>query len=198
MPALCHDGGDGTHRPCGEENEREFRPAAAPSRSGPVEARMTAAPARPKVLLVVHHTSSPALQELLEAALAGARADGIDGVEVRVRAALAANASDVLDADGFVLGTPVNIGYMSGALKVFFDSVYYPCLTAKVGAPYGLYVHGNLDATGAVRAVESIAKGMGWARVDEPVIAIGAPDKPATEAVWELAATVAATLADQS
>jgi multimeric flavodoxin WrbA len=146
------------------------------------------------VLLVVHHTTSPATQTLLEAALDGSRADGIEGVEVVVRPALAANATDVLRADGFLLGTPANIGYMSGALKVFFDSVYYPTLTAKVGAPYGLWVHGNNDTGGAIRAVESITKGMGWQPVHEAVTVIGSPDRTATEAVWELAATVAATV----
>lgn len=147
-------------------------------------------------LLVVHHTTSPALQALLDAAVEGTGADGIKGVEVRVRAALAATAIDVLDCDGFVLGTPANIGYMSGALKLFFDTVYYPTLTAKVGAPYGLYVHGNNDTVGAIRAVESIAKGLGWERVHEPVAVVGSPTKQATESVWELAATVAATLAE--
>jgi multimeric flavodoxin WrbA len=146
-------------------------------------------------LLVVHHTTSPALQALLEAALDGTRAEGIEGVEVVVRPALSASVTDVLQADGFLLGTPANIGYMSGALKVFFDNVYYPTLTAKAGAPYGLYVHGNNDAVGAIRAVESITKGMGWQRVHEPVTVIGAPDKDATGNVWDLAATVAATIA---
>jgi len=146
------------------------------------------------VLLVVHHTTSPALQELLEAVLAGTRADGLEDVDVQVRAALAATAVDVLGADGFVLGTPANIGYLSGAMKHFFDQVYYPCLSAKIGAPYGLYVHGNLDTTGAVRAAESITKGMGWERVHEPVLVTGAPTKPDTEACWDLGATVAATL----
>ena len=147
------------------------------------------------VLLVVHHTTSPALQELLEAALDGARAEGIEGVEVRVRPALGATVVDVLEADGFVLGTPANIGYMSGALKVFFDLVYYPTLTAKPGAPYGLYVHGNTDTAGAVRAVESITKGMNWQRVHDPVAVLGSVTKQSTEAVWDLAATVAARLA---
>jgi multimeric flavodoxin WrbA len=145
-------------------------------------------------LLVVHHTTSPSLHALLDAVLAGAHAEGIDGVEVVVRAALAASVSDVLAADGFVLGTPANIGYMSGALKVFFDSVYYPTLTAKIGAPYGLYVQGNSDTTGAVRAVESITKALGWQRVHEPVVVVGAATKSATEACWDLGATVAATL----
>jgi multimeric flavodoxin WrbA len=83
---------------------------------------------------------------------------------------------------------------MSGALKHFFDTVYYPCLQAKAGAPYGLYVHGNLDATGAVRAVESIATGMGWQKVADPVVVTGGVDRDAREAVWTLAATVAASL----
>ncbi|HLY33875.1 MAG TPA: NAD(P)H-dependent oxidoreductase [Jatrophihabitantaceae bacterium] len=146
-------------------------------------------------LLVVHHTTSPALQELLEAVLDGTRAEGIEGVDVVVRAALAATAVDVLAADGFVLGTPANIGYMSGALKHFFDAVYYPTLTAKVGAPYGLYVHGNNDTAGAVRGVESIVDGMGWQRVHEPVSIIGAPGKNDRENCWDLGATVAARLA---
>lgn len=148
----------------------------------------------PRVLLVVHHTISPGMQELLDAVLSGAAADGIDGVEVRVRAALVASAVDVLESDGFVLGTPANIGYLSGAMKLFFDGVYYPTLTAKPGAPYGLYVHGNLDTVGAIRAAESITKGMGWERVHAPVTVVGAPSKDDTEACWDLGATVAASL----
>jgi multimeric flavodoxin WrbA len=147
------------------------------------------------VLLVVHHTTSPALQEMLDAVLAGAGTDEIEGVQVRVRPALTASAVDVLEADGFVLGTPANIGYLSGAMKHFFDGIYYPTLTAKAGAPYGLYVHGNNDTEGAVRAAESITKGLGWERVHAPVTVIGAPGKADTEACWDLGATVAATLA---
>jgi NAD(P)H-dependent FMN reductase len=148
-----------------------------------------------RTLLIVHHTPSPPLQAILEAVLAGTRADGIVGVSVVVRAALAANAVDVLGADGFIVGTPANIGYMSGALKHFFDQVYYPTLIAKTGAPYGLYVHGGSDTGGAVRAVESIAGGMGWARVHQPVEVIATPSRADLDAAFDLGATVAATLA---
>jgi len=145
-------------------------------------------------LLLVHHTTSPALQELFEAVRRGATTDEIEGVEVVTRAALRATAVDVFEADGVILGTPVNIGYMSGALKHFFDTIYYPCLEETRRLPYGLYVHGNNDATGAVRAVESIATGLGWQRVHEPVIVLGTPGKDDLEACWELGATVAATI----
>jgi NAD(P)H-dependent FMN reductase len=147
------------------------------------------------VLLVVHHTTSPALQSLLEAVLAGAGTDEIEGVQLRVRPALTASPVDVLEADGFVLGTPANIGYLSGAMKHFFDGIYYPTLTAKPGAPYGLYVHGNNDTEGAVRAAESITKGLGWERVHAPVTVTGAVSKEHTRACWDLGATVAATVA---
>jgi NAD(P)H-dependent FMN reductase len=143
-------------------------------------------------LLVVHHTPSPAVQEMLEAALRGAADEALEGLEVATRPALSAGPADVLTADGVVLGTPANIGYMSGALKHFFDVVYYPCLTDTVGMPYGLYVHGNDDTTGAARSVERITTGMGWRAVAEPVSAVGAPGPDDLAAVGELAATVAA------
>ncbi|MHB1890868.1 MAG: flavodoxin, partial [Acidimicrobiales bacterium] len=68
-------------------------------------------------LLVVHHTPSPTMHSMLEAVLAGATDSSIEGVDVVTRAALAATAVDVLEADGFLIGTPANIGYMSGAMK---------------------------------------------------------------------------------
>jgi multimeric flavodoxin WrbA len=142
----------------------------------------------------VHHTTSPATAELLDAAVRGATDPEITGVDVVRRAALAATASDVLSCDGLVLGTPANIGYMSGALKHFFDQIYYPVLDDTKGRPYGLYVHGNLGTEGAVRAVESIASGLGWSRAAAPVEVTGAPAKADLEACWELGATVAATL----
>jgi multimeric flavodoxin WrbA len=145
-------------------------------------------------LLVVHHTTSPALQAMLAAVVAGARDPELEGIEVAVVPALAATATDVLAADGFLLGTPANIGYMSGALKHFFDQIYYPCLQAKIGAPYGLYVHGASDTTGAARAVAAIAKGLGWAQAFNPVETTGAVGKEAERRCYELGATVAANL----
>lgn len=147
-------------------------------------------------LLIVHHTPSPAMQALFEATLEGATDASIEGVEVVRRPALAATVLDVLEADGYLLGTPANIGYMSGALKHFFDQVYYPCLDATVRRPYGLWVHGNNDTTGAVRAVESIATGMSWRRAYPPVEVIGAVDRAALDACRELGGTLAATLAE--
>jgi NAD(P)H-dependent FMN reductase len=134
------------------------------------------------------------MQAMLEAVMAGAHDPELAGTEVVVLPALAAGVPDVLAADGFVLGTPANIGYMSGALKHFFDQVYYPCLLAKPAAPYGLYVHGGSDTTGAVRAVQSIATGLSWREASRPVTITGAVTKDAEGACYELGATIAANL----
>src|SRR5947209_20130845 len=147
-------------------------------------------------LLVVHHTPSPATQELLEAALAGTRDEAIDDVEVIVRPALVASAVETMEADGYLLGTPANIGYISGALKHYFDTVYYPCLEATKGRPFAAFVHGNLDSGGAVRAIESITKGLQWRAVAPVLTVTGSPDGAARDAVYELAATVASLIAE--
>src|ERR1700674_5890547 len=146
-------------------------------------------------LLVVHHTPSPATHAMLLEAIAGANDPAIGGVDVVLRPALTATAVDVLEADGYLLGTPVNLGYISGALKHFFDQIYYPCLDATRARPYGLYVHGNNDTTGAIRAVETITTGLQWRRAQEPVTVLGEPSREALEACWELGASLAAMLA---
>jgi NAD(P)H-dependent FMN reductase len=147
-----------------------------------------------KTLLIVHHTASPATHSLFEAVRAGATDPQIIGVDVVVRPALTAAAVDVLEADGYLLGTPANLGYISGALKHFFDQIYYPCLDATAGRPFGLWVHGNNDTTGAVKAVEVITTGLKWRLAQPPVSVIGEPQRADLDACTELGAALAALL----
>jgi multimeric flavodoxin WrbA len=132
------------------------------------------------------------MQALLEAVREGAAL--VEEVELVTRPALSAGPADLLAADGVLLGTPANIGYMSGALKHFFDTVYYPCLDATAGLPYGVYVHGNDDTAGAQAAIERITTALRWKRVAAPLSLTGAPDAADREACRELAATVAISL----
>lgn len=146
-------------------------------------------------LLVVQHTPSPAVQEMLEAVLRGTQHPEVSGVSVVVRAALSAGPADVLAADGVILGTPANIGYMSGALKHFLDQVYYPCLQVTVGLPYGVYIHGNDDTAGALRAIHKIAGGMEWKQVAADVSLVGAPTREGIAACEDLGALLALEVA---
>lgn len=155
-------------------------------------------------LLVVHHSPTRGTSVLAEAALAGTRDEAITGVEVVERPALEATASDVLDADGVLLGTPANFGYMSGALKHFFDTVFLEVggalsddgSAAGAGAsgrmPWGLWVHGRYDTAGAVRAVEGIVGALPWVRAAPVLEVLGDVGEDDREAAYELGATLAA------
>ncbi|MEC9395630.1 MAG: NAD(P)H-dependent oxidoreductase [Actinomycetota bacterium] len=129
-------------------------------------------------LLVVFHSASGSTARLVEAAVDGARdpeiieATGMS-VDVRMLGALEAGVEDVLAADGYLLGTPENFGYMSGALKDFFDRTYYPCLEHTRGRPYGLIVKAGDGGAAAVDAVAPLATGLEWRPVLEPVVASG-------------------------
>ncbi len=145
-------------------------------------------------LLIVHHTPSPHCQEMFEAVVAGATAPEIEGVDVVRRPALTVAPADMLEADGYVLGTPANLGYMSGALKHAFDQSYYQLLDSTRGRPFGVYLHGNEGTEGAERAVNGITAGLGWVKAAETVVVSGKPSKGDLQSCWELGATVAAYL----
>jgi len=131
---------------------------------------------------------------MFDAVHSGATDPQVADVEVVAVAALQATAPDVLAADGYLLGTPANLGYMSGALKHFFDQIYYPCLEATIARPYGVYVHGNNDTTGALRAIEMVTTGLEWRLAQAPVTVVGEPTRADLDACWELGAALAAGL----
>jgi NAD(P)H-dependent FMN reductase len=157
-------------------------------------------------LLVVGHAPTDGVRRLLDAVVAGARDDAIEGVEVVVRPALEARADDVLGADGYLLVTPANFGYMSGALKHFFDTIFLEAggaLAEDGGAgggasgarrPFGLLVHGRYDTTGAVRSVLAITGALPWRQAAEVLEVLGDVGPAEEESAYELGGTIAALL----
>ncbi len=156
-------------------------------------------------LLLVHHSPTPTLRALTDAVLAGTRDEAVTGVEVLERPALEASAEDVLGADGYLMVTPANFGYMSGALKHFFDSLFLQVGGAlgedgsAAGSsggrkPFGLAVHGRYDTTGAVRSVLAITGALPWQQAAPVLEVLGDPDEEAHAAAYELGGTLAALL----
>ncbi|GAB2882868.1 flavodoxin family protein [Nocardioides pacificus] len=156
-------------------------------------------------LLIVHHSPTPTVQALTDAVVAGAHDDALEGVDVVVREALSAGADDVLSADAVLLGTPANFGYMSGALKHFFDTIFLQAGGALsddgsgdssggtgTKTPFGLWVHGRYDTTGAVRSVLSIVGALAWRQGAEVLEVLGDVGPEERDAAYELGGTLAA------
>lgn len=145
-------------------------------------------------LLIVYHTQSGSTSRMADAVIAGANHMDIDNVEVRVRTALEAEAEDLLWSDGFILGTPENFGYMSGAMKYFLDRVYYPCEGKIAGKPFALFIRAGNDGSGALSSLRRILTGLAVREVQEPVLIVGDFDEARLADCEELGLTLAAGL----
>lgn len=145
-----------------------------------------------KKLLIVSHTPSPHTRSLTNAVVVGATHDDISGIEVVLRQPLECGPPEVLDADAIILGTTENFGYMSGALKDFFDRVYYPCLEKTESMPFALFIRAGNDGQGALVSIERIAKGLAWRQVQEPLICRGEWQPSFVDQCEELGMTMAA------
>jgi multimeric flavodoxin WrbA len=150
--------------------------------------------AEPARLLVVFHSRSGGTEAMTDAVVAGANDDAIEGVDVRVQRAFDTTVDDVRACNGIVLGTPENFGYMAGAIKDFFERIYYPLLDDTPGLPYGLFVKASTDGDGAVRSIERIVAGLRWKLVVPPVVVVGDLGPADLEQCQELGATIAAGL----
>jgi multimeric flavodoxin WrbA len=145
-------------------------------------------------LLIVFHSRTGGTAAMTDAVVAGANDDAIEGVDVRVQPAFDTTVDDVRGCNAIVLGTPENFGYMAGAIKDFFERVYYPLLDETPGLPYALFVKASTDGDGAVRSVERIVAGLRWKLVIPPVVVVGDLHADDLERCRELGASVAAGL----
>jgi multimeric flavodoxin WrbA len=147
-----------------------------------------------KILLIVAHAPSANTKRLTEAVIRGAQHPDIDGVTVRWVPPLEATAADLLEADALILGTTANFGYMSGALKDWFDRIYYDCLEQTQGLPYALFIRAGNDPSGAQTSVERIVTGLRWKAVQPPLLMIGEFNDAFIAQCQELGMTLAAGL----
>lgn len=131
---------------------------------------------------------------MAEAVLRGANDEAITGVTVRDREALEADAEDLLWAQAVILGTPENFGYMSGAMKVFLDRVYYDCLDKVNGLPYAMFIRAGNDGSGAIKSINRIVSGLAMQIVQEPIMMVGDFNEDCLEDCRELGMTMAAGL----
>lgn len=147
-----------------------------------------------KQLLIIAHAPSPNLQRMLDAIVRGAQHPDIDNIEVRVVKPLEAGPDDVLAAGAIILMTPENLGYMSGAMKDFFDRTYYPVLEERQGLACALVIRAGFDGTGTRLALNTILTGLRWKQVQEPLLCKGEWDDAFLAQCEELGMSMAAGL----
>ncbi len=146
-----------------------------------------------KRLLILYHSQSGNTERLAKAVCAGANQES--GTTTKLIQAFDASLSDLLETDGILIGTPENFGYMSGAMKDFFDRTYYPAQEHALNLPYGLFISAGNDGSGAVREIDRILVGYPMKKVAEPVIVRGEVSDTGLADCEELGLTLAAGLA---
>ncbi|MCY4143007.1 MAG: NAD(P)H-dependent oxidoreductase [Gammaproteobacteria bacterium] len=147
-----------------------------------------------RVLLIVYHSKSGSTERMARAVIQGAQDEELEGVAVVAKSAYQADASDLLQANAIILGTPENFGYMSGALKDFFDRTFYEVEGKIAPLPYTVFIKAGNDGTGALNAIRRIANGYPFVEAQEPLIVKGELTPADTEKCRVLGQTFAAAL----
>lgn len=143
-----------------------------------------------KHLLIIYHSQSGATRRLAQAVLEGAAIE--PEVNCRLLEAMQASLADLLWCDAVIFGSPENLGALSGALKDFFDRTFYPAQPYQLNLPYGVFISAGNDGAGALKQLQSIARGYPLKAVIDPVIVRGVPDADGIERCQQLGATLAA------
>jgi multimeric flavodoxin WrbA len=143
-----------------------------------------------KTLLIIYHSQSGNTEQLAQAVYRGA--GETSETQTRLIRAAQATLQDLLDCNGVVFGTPENFGYMSGAIKDFFDRTFYPAQDYALKLPYALFISAGNDGTGAVRQIDRILLGYPMRKVAEPIICKGPVTQKHREQCEELGLTLAA------
>lgn len=147
-----------------------------------------------KNLLIVANTPTDNTTVLAKAVVSGASLPQFESININFLSPLEASTEDVLNADGIIIGTTENFAYMSGLIKDFFERIYYPCLEAKQGMPYSLYIRAGNDGIGTKIAVEKILLGLSWRAVHDCTILKGEFKTEFTEQCKEIGMHMAAGL----
>ena len=147
-----------------------------------------------KKLLIIAHAPSENTKKMLDALIKGASDPQIESVEVQYLKPLDTQPEDINSCDAVIIGTTENLGYMTGLIKDVFDRCFYGCLDKTDGLPFTFYVRAGHDGTGTKRAIESIASGLRWRLVQEPVICRGEFQAEFIDQCEELGLSIAASL----
>ena len=136
-----------------------------------------------KHLLIIYHSQSASTTTLAQAVTVGAEQES--------------NVDTIINlkwADAIIFGSPENFGYMSGALKDFFDRTYYQAQPLQLSLPYALFISAGNDGSGAVREIDQILKGYPMKKIAEPIVVKGEITQENLQSCRDLGQSVACAL----
>lgn len=127
---------------------------------------------RNKILLIIYHsrtgTSKAAAEQARQAALACLQ-ELDQSHTVILKPSQEASAADMLQADSYLFCAPENLAALSGAMKEFFDRLYYELLDKIEGRHFSAVIAAGSDGAMALKQLRRICTG--W-RLNEKVPAI--------------------------
>ena len=142
-------------------------------------------------LLIIYHSKDGSTGKMASAVEQGASHPDID-IELKMMLAKDAGLEELLWADALILGTPENFGCMSGAMKDFFDRVFYPAEGKVEGLAFAMFVSAGNDGSGALSSIRRICQGFPFKEVQAPVVSQGEVSADTLESCVELGMYMAA------
>lgn len=143
-----------------------------------------------KSILIFYHSQTGTTQKMAEQVARGAAQ--ITSVTTVLKRAWETKTEDLLQCSGVAIGTPEYFGYMSGAIKDFFDRTYEEAHSRTPRLPYFFFVSAGNDGRGAIKSMERIVTGYRWKQMAHPVRIVGQPSREDLEKLADLGMTLAA------
>lgn len=103
------------------------------------------------------------------------------GATVVLKRAVDATSEDLLSCDAVAFGTPNYFSYMAGAMKDFFDRVFYTIRGKVDNKPYAAFSSAGGGGKGALDSVDGICRSLRLKKAFESIIATGKPSPEVLE-----------------
>ena len=124
-----------------------------------------------KHILFIDHSPSPNTLRLSDAAFSIMKKNS--DIAIIRKKPVDVDAANIQAANGILIATTENIGYMAGLTKDVFDRCYNDLLDVTAGKPVGIYIRAGLDGTGPRKAIEMILTGLRWRLMSDILICHG-------------------------
>jgi multimeric flavodoxin WrbA len=134
-------------------------------------------------LLVIYHSQTGNTEAMAKAVCEGGSSAG---AAVALEKAKDASSNDLLACDAVAFCSPVYFGYTAGALKDFFDRVFYTVRGKIDDKPYAAFSSGGAGGKQALDSIDRVCNSFRLKKAFEGVVATGKPSSEVLEECKEL------------